>query len=414
LKKIFSIFLLFIFFHSHAFAADATGKVLGNVATGAVIGGAAGMAQQKIVETAAPGLSKSIGEFFASPAGILTISSIATVYSTTLYNAASEQVDESEANIKKIDKIMAEFKDSFSNYCPGGREDLTVAMCYCYLENGNQNNSRTKSQTCVDLWAKNNYKIIASAASYKGASKFVDPVGCLNVNGQFDEACKCKKFIDSAGKNACAQSTTISLPSGFASTLLKNTGLKDVMQLASNSANGNPMLNNFSNGSMGLKAVAAANFRNQMLKQLPTNGNKNLGMVQLNEKNIDQFSNAIFGQKAMANAIANSQSAIDLGKGGGGVNSSSSNTLKEAALKAGISLTEGRGLQNKKGAAKEAMNFNFAGETASGSGATQNFPEKEKNYNYKNSDISKNSDESIFNIISNRYIQSGLKRLFEN
>jgi hypothetical protein len=75
----------------------------------------------------------------------------------------------------------------------------------------------------------------------------------------------------------------------------------------------------------------------------------------------------------------------------------------------------GHGLSNKKANNKEAMNFNFTGETANAAAAqTQNFPEAGKNYNYKDNDISTQSDTSIFEIISNRYIQSGLKRLFEN
>ena len=38
----------------------------------------------------------------------------------------------------------------------------------------------------------------------------------------------------------------------------------------------------------------------------------------------------------------------------------------------------------------------------------------EKEYKLKNSDVSTDKSASIFEIISNRYIQSGLKRLFED
>ncbi|MBC7540843.1 MAG: hypothetical protein H7281_18625 [Bacteriovorax sp.] len=365
-------------------------------------------------EQAAPSITGGIGDFFASSAGVAVLAGLSTVYSGVLYNAAAEQEEESKANIVKIDKIMAAFKDSFIFYCPQGRQSLSEPNCYCYNDDGAENSERTKSQICIDLWAKNKYKLSASSGDYSGVSKFVDPAGCLTSSGKFDENCKCKKFVDSKGTNACMKGTNITIPNGsFGSALMSNTGLKEVMKFAAGSANGNPNFNSFNSGQLGLKAIRAQQFRDALISKIQTTSNSKPGFKQVNEGNALQLAKSIIGEKGMAAAMANSRSALDVGSSGH-TDPKAAELLKSAATRAGIDLSGGFGLQNKKASPKEAMNFNFAGENANAASQTQNFPETEKNYNYKNSDISKNSGASIFDIISNRYIQSGLKRLFEN
>ncbi len=348
--------------------------------------------------------------FFDNPQGILVMSSIATIYSGMLYKAADAQIDESVANIKKIDRIMAEFKDSYIYYCPQGRDDLSSPDCYCYLDKGGQNNNRSNSKTCQDLWAKNNYKITAIAGNYEGISKFVDPVGCMTLNGQFDEACKCKKFITSNGTNSCMKASAVEIPSGIAQTMISGTGLNDALQLATNSANGNPNFGNFQNGPMVLKAISANGIKKQMLSKLPGGAISGSGISLVDEKNVGKIAHAIFGEKAIAAAMVNSRSPMDFV----GSNSTANPALKEAAQKAGLDFSgSGKGLSNKNRDSKLALNLNLSGDS-SVAPQMQTFPDSEKSYNYKNNDISKQNGASLFEIITNRYFQSGLKRLFEN
>ncbi|MBP9682507.1 MAG: hypothetical protein KBD76_13960 [Bacteriovorax sp.] len=392
--------------------AGATSEVLKDSAKGAVVGGLASKAGQKIVGEK---ISQGIGKFFDSPPGIFTVSGIATVYTATLYNAAAEQEEESKGNIAKIERIMAEFKDSYFTYCPNGRENLSEPQCYCYLDNGNENPNRTKSQSCQDLWAKNKRMLSAKAGDYSGVSKAVDPVGCVNINGQFDENCTCTKFLDKkTGSNSCQKTVSVNIPSGFSAAMINGTGLKDVMQMAANSGNGNPMFNNFNNNVLGSKAIATGNLQNQLLKKLASVIGPNKGpLPTLNESNVNQYVKGLIGEKAFSQITSN---ASPMGLASSGFSDpKTEEVLKSAAAKAGLDMVgSGRGLQNKKAENKEGMNFNLATENASTAGQVQSFPEMEKNYNYKDSDISKNSDSNLFDIISNRYIQSGLKRLFDN
>lgn len=410
------IFILFICFSLTTSAfAGATGEVLGDTAKGAVVGGVVGAAGTKIgQEVIGKEMSDKIGKFFDTPPGILTMAGIATVYSGTLYNAAAAQEQEAEDNIKKIDRVLAEFKDSYVAFCPGGREDLKVPECYCYLAKGGKNPDRTKSQTCQALWAKNDYMLSAAAGNYNGLSKFVDPVGCLTISGQFDEGCKCKKFLDSKGNNACQKGVSIALPGGIAGAMMTSTGLKDVMQLAANAGNGNPMFNNFSTGAMAVKAVATDNLRKQLIAKLASENGSTGTLPVLNEKNIAGFTRALVGEKNFAEMTKGSSSPLSSASSSGDVDPALAKELKAAAAKAGLDFSgSGKGLANRKSENKETFAFNIGGEAAAqNAGQLQDFPEQQKNYKIKG-DISNRSDASIFDIISNRYIQSGLKRLFD-
>jgi hypothetical protein len=421
MKNYFIIICTLVMFNNGLYAeAISTGTAMvqsgKEVVKGAASNAAAGVVQKKGVELAqqsASGVTDSIGEFFSSPAGIAVMSGISTVLSGKLYQAAAEQEEEAKQNVIKIDKIMATFKDSFAAYCPNGREVLTEPTCYCYKEDGSQNKDRTKSQTCVDLWAKNIYNLAANAGSYSGVSQFVDSVGCLSASGQFDENCKCKKFVDAKGNNSCMKSSSINLPANsFGAGLLSNTGMRDVLKLAANSSNGNPNFNGFNSALLGLKAISGKQFNDNLLNKLGTQTGSDFKRV--NNGNVLELAKSAIGPKALAAAMANSKSPLETMASGGSISPKSAELIKSAASKAGFDLSGGYGLQNKKSSPKDAMNLNFGADNANAASQTQNFPEAEKNYNYKNSDISKNSGASIFDIISNRYIQSGLKRLFEN
>ncbi|MFA6235691.1 MAG: hypothetical protein WC635_00080 [Bacteriovorax sp.] len=389
----------------------ATGPTGAAPTAGTVVQGQAKAAGIKAVEKT--GATDSIGDFFASSAGVAVISGISTVFSGVLYKAAAEQEEEAEANIVKIDRIMATFKDSFLYYCPQGRESLNEPNCYCYTEDGTENPNRTKSQICIDLWAKNKYRITAEAGDYsRKATGFIDPVGCLTVNGQFDEACKCKKLINSNGNNACMKSSSISIPAGsFGAAFLENTGVKDVMKLAAGSTSGNPNFNSFNAGVLGLKAIQTRKLNDSIMTKLQ-DSNQAAKFKQVNEGNVLDFAKAVLGEKALANAIASSSSPLATASSAP-ADANTASILKKAAAKAGFEFSGGHGLQNKKAPEKESF-FNLGGETAGNSGGTtQNFPDQEKIYKYKG-DITKDSGSTIFEIISNRYIQSGLKRLFEH
>ena len=360
------------------------------------------------------GVMSKITNLTGGSLGILVLSTIGAVYAVILYKAAAKQEAESLDNMKKIDQIIKAFKDSYANFCPNGRESLSEPKCYCYTADGKENPDRTKSQTCKDLWAKDQYKIDATAGDYTGVAHAVDPVGCVNLNGSFDEKCACKKFVDAKGGNACMKTSSISLPAGLGPTFASTSGVQDITALSNSAANGNSGLVLSNTGSLASKAIMARKLSQDIFKklapELPANA---IALANMNEKNVGQFAKSIFGAKAMQDASRGSSSAIGIASSRGSDQKISA-LLKDAEAKVGLDLLgTGKGLANKKADSKEGPNFNYVGDNAANGSQTQNFPDQ-KAYNYKNNDISKKDDASIFDIISNRYIQSGLKRLFEN
>ena len=364
--------------------------------------------------TDTPALEK-VRNITNSSEGILVMSVIGTVYSGILYKGAANQETEAKANMVKLDKLIKTFKDSYVNICTGGRDNLSDPKCYCYLETGLQNPDRTNSQTCQALWATNSYKLSATAGDYTGVAHAVDPVGCVNLNGQFDATCTCTKLVDAKGANACMKTTSINIPSGLGSGFATSSGLQQVTSLANSAASGNPNLATLNGALLNTNAINSKKLTQEIFTKLAPNLPKDMAsLTNVDSSNINRLAASVLGSKAMQTAANGSPSAVGLASSRE-TDTKTSDLLNQAAKNAGLAeISGGSGLANKK-APKEAFNFNLMNDPNGASASqTQNFPETAKNYNYKNSDISKKADISIFEIISNRYIQSGLKRLFDN
>lgn len=398
---------------SSATTAASSASTAATAASGATTAasGAANAAGSVAGET---GSLQKLQNFFDSPMGILTISGIATVYSGILYKGAAKQEEESTANVKKIDTMIASFKDSYSGYCPNGRDTMAEPSCYCYTDAGKKNSTRTNSQTCIDLWAKTTYKLSGDATNY-GIGTATEAVGCVNLAGDFDETCKCKKFVDAKGVNACKKEASITLASDtFSTGFATSTGVSDILKYTANSTNGNPRFDLLGTGNLTANALRAKQVTNKLLNNLQAK-DKNTQYPKIDETNAGKYAAALIGQNNIDNGMKGSSAAMNVASSRSD-NPAVENILKAAQAKAGLEISGGKGLDAKKGAKKNNMNLNFndSGSVSAGQ-VIQGFPETpEKTYKYKNSDISTNESASIFEIISNRYVQSGLKRLFED
>lgn len=397
---------------NQAFAIDAKlGSAAATAGTAAApaVGSAASSAASAVGET---GSLQKLQNFFDSPMGILAISGIATVYSGILYKGAAKQEEESQENIKKIDKMIASFKDSYSGYCPNGRDKMAEPSCYCYTDAGKKNATRTNSQTCIDLWAKSSYKLSGDANNY-AIGVAVEPVGCVNLAGEFDETCKCKKFVDAKGVNACKKEASITLSGdSFSTGFATSTGVNDILKYTANSTNGNPRFDLLGTGSLTANALKARQLTTKLIANLEAK-DKNTKLPKIDETNAGKYAAALIGQNNIDNGMKGSSAAMNVASSRSD-NPAVENILKAAQAKAGLEISGGKGLDKKSAKKNLSLNFNDSGSVSAGA-VIQDFPETpEKTYKYKNSDISTNESASIFEIISNRYVQSGLRRLFED
>jgi hypothetical protein len=412
--KIISLIIFILYFNS--IKAGAESEVLGQTASGAAVGAGTGMAanaakEEVIKNNPAFGeMSKKVGNFLQSPIGVSIVSGIGLANSYTLRSAAQEQSQESEDNIKKIERLMAEFKDSFANDCLNGRNSLNEPKCYCYVESGAKNPNRSNSKVCQDLWSKYDYMLSATPGDYsKSDGNIADVPGCVDQNGKFDEGCKCKKIFNKDGSNVCKKITSMPITSNsLGAAYMSSSGVPQMINAINQLASGNKTISDLDGKNMAIAFKKQADLNEQVINKVESkNGGKS--PIPLTQNELQNAQSKLI-PKSILDTGANSGSSMP------NFQSSSNPAMKKAidAIKAktGLNLSgSGKGL-SKKEDKKEAMNFNFNdGPQVSNGGNVVEYMDKK--YNFKNNDISKDNGISIFEIISNRYIESGIRRLFE-
>lgn len=366
--------------------------------------------------TLATSLTPGFTKYVMSPPGIIVLAGIGFVITDNLKEKAAEQKKNAENNVATLERIIRTFTDSWVDKCPAGREDLANPNCYCYKEDGTKNPNRTNSQTCINLWNGRSNKIAATETNYDTNLGAQGATGCVALNGQFDTNCQCKKLVNPSGGNACLKTTGTNIaginPLGMG--YLTGAGFGHVTSNLDSAANGANNIRSLNSSTLANALAKQKALNSQLFKQAMSDPEKK-GFPDINNKDMmAKIQNTLFPPAEMAKLVASA---------GGSILSTASNNKPPAALAAAIKkvtasnnieLTGGQGLNNKKGPKVEpSINFGENMNAGAGSGAvTQNFADK--TYNYKENDIVKKPDVSIFEIISNRYVESGLKRLFDD
>ena len=209
------------------------------------------------------------------------------------------------------------------------------------------------------------------------------------------------------GENACKKVTSVTANSEGSTTLTQLKGLKDIENLANKAAQGTANLSDLSETTLKSNAIANKQLADAMIKKL---NNKSEIMPVINEENVDKYANSILSESGKKDMLASS--AGGFGSMGSLLQNATQNLEKaQSKFKSGtnaatVSANSPSTNRSKK---KEEFVLSSDGEGAVVSG----FAEEDKKYKYKNSDISANTEASLFEIINNRYVQSGLKRLFD-
>jgi hypothetical protein len=415
LKLIFLIIIVTTF--ENAFSGAET-QVLGQAATGAATGAATSAAKDAALAEAAKNntsikeLSEKFEKFMSSPTGVGIASSVGLVNSLTLRQAAAEQSTESAANITKIETLMTAFKDSWAKYCPNGRDSLSEPSCYCYLESGAKNTNRSNSETCTALWASTDYKITASSASYKSDGTTTETTGCVTSTGSYDENCNCKKILTTSGSNSCAKTTALGAVSASIGTgYITSSGVSSMASAVNKLASANATIGDLDGKSLAIAFKKQSDINNKIFESTNKNPDNKM-QFPLSTDQIKSAQNQLFSKAAMSALASKSSGSFSIKPP---ASSALAKAVKEIEAKTGLELTgSGKGLGTKKEESKQAMNFNFNDQSGGNSGSSNAVDFMDKNYKYKANDISKSKDTSIFEIISNRYVETGLKKLFSD
>jgi len=341
---------------------------------------------------------------------IIGLSGIAGTLAWKLAKSSDEQAKAATSNAQKIQDVIDEFKESTEDLCPHGRDKISDVQCFCYLPSGERNPARDNSLACQTLWQKNNLNYDIDAASYKSGSNNV--VGCMTRDRRFDATCQCKKFKDKAsGKNACFKAPNALMGLG---NFGLNINANQLPALVNKAAQDPASLGALDTGS--IYKLAAKN--KSTLKRALAQFNKaqrarGAPAVQLNptaaanflKKRVNGkfFSTASGGALAGLANLSRGQSA-----GAGGA-------LKKARQK--VQLKKIAYTANKKPnflikKPRQQFDFSMRDGGQREHGKAINFMKKE--YDYNDHDIVKRPGVSLWRVITNRYTNSGLKRLFDD
>lgn len=362
----------------------------------------------------------AVGDKVAAAAGInlntpMTIaisSGVAGGFSMMLASAAAKQVKRSEDNVAIIQEIIDQFEADFGQFCPQGRDDLKDPQCYCYNLDGTENSKRSNSNICLDLWAKNKKSLFAAAGTYDQAKTKRERRGCAFINGQFDEDCRCRQMKNPQGQNACLK---VGVPGGMLGQIGQMNTLPTAIGNLNNMAQGGLGTGEFNSQNLSKNAQALSGNARRALEQAyaEQTGGKDLPSTE----QMMQAGLSRVPARVLQDLAASSPGAAMMAAEGRPQNEA----LKAAMEKAKISVEDLDGVayspakrlatgKNKAGNQDQFFDDWGSADQGSQGGDILNF--MEKNYEYKGNDIVERDDVSLWQIISNRYTQSGLRRLF--
>lgn len=338
------------------------------------------------------------------PGGVAAMAGIATAYTFTLASAAGKQEKESKKNAEEIEKIKQKLMTTLAGFCPTGHDDMKNTRCYCYNTDNSKNESHSKSETCQMLWAKDDN--LFKNTSDKAATAKLTAKGCVFSDGKFDENCSCKKYRNAKGNNACMKSNVGTITAGAG---LPNLNTMDYQKTLNSIYSGNTSIADLDGGELAKNAAIASKLSDQAIKKINAHKNTKSPIV-INDKVLKNFADK-YGKLAPKGNSFSTGSDLAAGQRAaiGGAIAESIEKAEEKVASASPTYTKTQGLANKQ-ENTEDLNFSFDDSSSGSSANVEEFAQK--NYDYRQNDIHTRQDVSIWQVISNRYMQTGLKRLF--
>ncbi len=352
------------------------------------------------------------GAALGSPMGIAVIAGMGAVTTGFLASKARKQEKQSKEQADRIQTIIDGFNEDQGAFCPNGREDLREPKCYCYNNNGTENKDRTNSQTCQALWAERNRNLAVRASDYSGSIGKVDRKGCFFVNQQFDPDCRCRDLKNASGDNACMK---VGMQQNQMGSVGQAMSLPQVLGDLNKMVQGEFDAANISSADLAKRSAVANQMRQKIFDDYskdPKNRQKFPNDEAMLKNIIDRASKAnlksvpldpINNMASLRPALAGLNQALE--------NAGLNNSLDKQLLEA-VGYKPSGGLVGSAGAKKQDDDyfFDFGATSGSGSGVMDGF--MEQNYDFGGNDISSRNDVSIWEMISHRYVQTGLRRLF--
>lgn len=348
---------------------------------------------------------KSMKKFLMSSPGILMLSIIMVVLDGIILGPVMYSIHkDSLANADKVAEIRAVFEASVTDFCPEGRDDLSNPDCYCYNDDNTKNEGRSNSETCNAAWAQQEYEI--AQADPEVAEDTDSSLGCMTRAGEFDAKCQCKKFVDTkSGQNACY---SVPLGTNALGSMGTNVGFPSALSALNSTANGSLPSESATN-SLNNQGARNKKIKDQMIAKINKDRlKKGLSAIPDEKKLAVSTANKFITPKLLAAAKKGSLNFAQSIKDKTPRSDAMKKALKHMKKKVGYGSSGS--LARKKSKKNNDMDFNFDG----GGKGNKIDGFMKKKYRIGDDDIVKNDSASIWKVLTNRYNQSGLKRLFSD
>lgn len=329
-----------------------------------------------------------------TPMARAIISGVLAGMSALMWMHANKQARVAKSRAEFLRGLKKEFNDANGvNSCTEQERNTSAnANCYCYTEGGQRNQARTNSQVCQQLFTG---QTLAKAGDYSSLD-FSNQRVCISASGNPDENCSCK--------------ATKSCLSGLPGTV-GNLGLGAI----SIASNGTKSVNDLSSGNIGAGSVNGAAALSGAVRMLDK---KKELEAKLKVDPAKQKKIAADFEKGIMTAAAGMPNRGGGSSSGLPFNMSSSQAaaaLEKELQKSGSDFEQASGspaLAQPGNSAVEDAGFVIDSPTAAESTDAQVAEVMATELDYGQSDITQ-SNTNIFEIVSNRYQRSGMKRLFE-
>jgi hypothetical protein len=329
-----------------------------------------------------------------TPSGRLGVNGLLLSWMEVMRTHMKKQQEVSAARAEMLRGIKADFDTQGGiDLCTSNdREDPSKPRCYCYTSDNKPNPARGNSKICNTQFASLKYNVKALAAG---------PKVCIDQNFGVDASCSCRNRKGADGKNTCMKTSANFNMQGI------NPGTFKMISAAAGPAN-DIMSGNYAVASMDEASI------NQNAARLKKVASEVLAKNQPSSK----------VAKGLEQALLKSSQGLTMGGPGFGEKNLSPISPKQAVAELTKEL-------EKKNDAPTVTTSGTSSNSAQNNTPTEEIPEfgmtedqvaaqetqiaevMNKDLDMGQSDINLGSTTNIFEVLSNRYQRSGMRRLFD-
>lgn len=340
--------------------------------------------------------SEGLGKLLESPWTRLGLSTVLAGWSLIMMKHTKSQTEASTNRAELLRKMKSDFLGAAAtiNMCtPEDRSNTNKPECYCYNSDGQRSTNRSNSQICQKLWNGS----LASAQSYKNSSNAF--AGCINSANEHDPVCACKK--SSKGCLTVSTKGISGISTGALSML--NSGVSPVNEIAT----GNFAAATASDSASLNNAMRTVKALDKMLDQPD---------IKKEIKDKDKFLAGI-ETAAAKGSNGNYSDGLNGNSFSGSAGQAVASLEKELEAKAPELFKTEKGSAPLAGASKakgKGIDFDFGSNDNQEQIDGQVAQVMNQNFDYSQNDINNQSHTNIFELLSNRYQRSALRRLFDD